>query len=208
MWPSRSEPNGFVPSVALQREERLERRQGRQRQDLAVRREAIADRPAAPAEQRAHRVVAAERRRRGGERVTARRRVAILQVDAERTHFLADPAVQRGEAHRVRRRPQLVLVLARRRQEELARAQLQLVESEGRARLRIRLDETCVASPSASRRPTPLDVQIEVLVGRPVHAELRGRRKARRDRRLTSSRPQPPSSHDAGPVAFTPRAAT
>ena len=118
--------------------ERAERREGK---DLAVRGEPITDRPATPAEQRSHRVVRAECGRAAGDRMVGVGRVAILEVESQRAHFLADPGVQSGEVDRVRRRPVVVFVLLRRRQEEEAAAQPDLVEGDLFAEVGVGLDE-------------------------------------------------------------------
>src|SRR5689334_18768323 len=64
-------------------EERVKRRERWERQRFAVGRKPAADRPAAPAEEGAHRVVAAERGRSGCDRVAATGDVPPLEVHSD-----------------------------------------------------------------------------------------------------------------------------
>src|SRR5258708_25553779 len=90
-------PGTLPPEVA-----RLaDREDGRQRQHLVVDRQTVADRPAAPGQERAHGVVAAEGRGAGGE-VEVR---LVLKIDPQGPGLLRGPGSSRGGAGRVGRRP-------------------------------------------------------------------------------------------------------
>ena len=160
---------GLGAVVALAGEKGLEGRERWQCDHFVVGRQAVADPPAAPSEESAHGVVVAEGGGGGGEGVAGAEGVAPLQVRADRTHLFADPCVQRGEADRVGRRPQVAFVLARRRKKKLSRAQLDLVVDEDGARVGVRFDDAGViaAARYAAR------VEIEVARRRPLESELR-----------------------------------
>ncbi len=100
-----------------------EREERRERQDLVVDGEAIADRPAPPGQQRAEGVVVAEGGGAGGD-VEVR---PPGQIDADGAKLLADPRVQGGVGDGVLRRPERIGVLARCTEKELPGAQLEVL---------------------------------------------------------------------------------
>src|ERR1051326_4177972 len=149
--------------------ESLETGERRQRQRLVVDGEAIRHRPSAPRQECSRRVIAAEGRR-------ADRPIELalpLQVCADRPHFFANPRVQRRPRQRVRRRPERSFVLTRRRQEKLSRAKLKAAACD----IEIRLGQSRATSSERRRLVArqSRNVHVEVLVRRPVGAELRER---------------------------------
>ncbi len=171
-----ADPRGAVAALPAEDGGIAEREERGEGQHFVVDRQPAAEGPAAPRQQRAHRVCAAERRAGHRDELA----VLPLQVDAHGPHFLRDPRVERGERQRVRRSPEALLVLAGGREKKHPRAEPELFVAGVRMQIReaFRDAHPPPAVPSRLAAQQALRVNVEEARGRPISAQLQRRERA------------------------------